>query len=181
MRTITNASQILDCEAELVYEILIDYDDYFEWLTFLSNSRLLAKEKDLAIAEFEVQSPSSKLSVECIHTKNQGVLLRRISGDVPIQQIEWTIQGTGPGKCEVTLQVHSRRELLELFKIRRPRYWRAAAVLEALKSRCLTFSSSFPVTDEAGQKIVEAFESEDGLVLWVLGKKYVIQAVEDDE
>lgn len=181
MRTITSASQTLNCEVELIYEILINYDDYFEWLTFLSNSRLLAKEKDLAIAEFEVQSPGSKLSVECIHTKNQGVLLRRISGEVPIQQIAWTIQGKGPGKCEVALEVQSKREFSDILKFRRPRYWRASAVLEALKSRCVTFSSSFPLTDEAGQKIVEAFESEDGLVLWVLGKKYVIQAVEDDE
>ena len=66
------ATRHLSAEPQLVYEILIDYDNYAEWAPQVVKSKLLAKEGELAIAEFElVRKKAGKVTVEAIHGKNR--------------------------------------------------------------------------------------------------------------
>ena len=93
------------CDAGLVYDVLTDYESYAEWLPMVVASKTLAREGDLAIAEFELSTRhKDKFDFECIHTRNKMVLWRTLDGRLPIAQAEWTISGAG-NACEVTLAV----------------------------------------------------------------------------
>ncbi len=171
------SSTILPCDPSLVYEILTDYDNYFEWLPFVIHSKLLAREGDLAIAEFELLSHRhAKVAVECIHTRNKAVLMRKISGDVPLHEWHWSITPSTDGKTEVLLNITRERNWKELFRKTAP----VEKYLEPLKSRVAMFSSDFRTGEKSGQKVLEVFETDEGLDLWVLGKKYVLRPAPEE-
>ena len=46
------------CDAGLIYDVLTDYESYAEWLPMVVASKTLAREGDLAIAEFELEPPA---------------------------------------------------------------------------------------------------------------------------
>lgn len=176
----TSASAKLKCDAGLVYDVLTDYDSYFEWLPFIGYSKLLAKEGDLAIAEFEVISPRhAKIAFEWIHTRNKSVLGRRISGEVQLHQILWELKRAGEGETEVTVRIDRAREFKELFAGSK-KYPDADKYLSALQSRVAAFTSDFALEDESGRKLIEIFETDDGLDLWIFGKKYLLKPVPDE-
>jgi ribosome-associated toxin RatA of RatAB toxin-antitoxin module len=177
--TITRkASVVLPCEPNLPYEILIDYDSYAEWLPSLSQSKLLAKEGDLAIAQFELAgSGKDKYAVECIHTRNKMVLTRTISGVMPASQYEWKIDIEGKG-CKVTLAIQGKANLRLLLPVYR-RLTNPERCLEALKSQLSAFSADIAVRDEKGEKILELMETEEGMVCWLRGKKYTMKLVSE--
>src|SRR5260370_28820621 len=105
-----SASRRFSAEPQLVYEILIDYDSYSEWAPLIAKSKLLAKEGELAIAEFElVHKKAGKVTVEAIHGKNRLVLTRVISGKVPVFQWQWTIAAADKNECDVTLSIEGNR------------------------------------------------------------------------
>src|SRR4030081_3252932 len=70
------ANVVVKAEPATVYDILTDYDNYLDWFPVTNHSKLMVKEgDDLAIAEFECVKPSgAKLTMECIHTRNEMVL-----------------------------------------------------------------------------------------------------------
>jgi hypothetical protein len=157
-----------------VFKILTDYDSYFEWLPFVTRSRLLANEgTDLAIAEFEVRDPYEKLIVECIHNKNRSVILRKISGDVPFDQFWWTIE-CEEESCEVSLDATPGRSWRDRIH-RRPDYWNAADVLQALQAY-EAFRAGDP-SEQPIQKILELRQSDTGLILWAFGREYRLDPV----
>ncbi len=174
------SSVALPCDSSLPYEILIDYDSYAEWLPSLAQSKLLAKEGDLAIAEFDVGRPGKdKYAVECIHTRNKMVLTRTISGVIPVAQYEWKIEPEGAG-CKITLVVAGKtswRLLLPVYRM----LTNPARCLDALKSQLSAFSPDIAVRDEKGEKILELMETEQGLVCWLRGKKYTMTPVSEGE
>src|SRR3990170_3732168 len=113
---IKRATATLHCDAGLLYEILTDYDNYVEWLPRLSQSKSLATEGDLAIAEFHLANAKiNRFVVECIHTRNKMVLWRTIEGNVPVTQVEWTIEAAGDGQSRVNLAVERRFQWASLF------------------------------------------------------------------
>lgn len=171
-------SATLQGDSSLIYEILIDYDNYFEWLPFVTHSKLLAKEGDLAIAEMELNTHrGAKIAIECVHTKNKSVMSRRISGGVPVHEIVWTLNPSGQGQTEVSLTIEHEADWKRFIpgmvkNVTGDRY------LAALKSRAAVFSSDL-LDDESGKKVLEVFETDDGLDLWILGKKYVLKPAEE--
>jgi len=177
--TITKrSSTLLPCETNLPYEILTDYDSYAEWLPGLSQSKLLAREGDLAIAEFVVgRSGKDRYAVECIHTRNKMVLTRTISGVIPVAQYEWRIEPEGEG-CRVTLVLSGKASWRLWLPVYR-RLTKPAKCLEALKAQLSAFSPDIAVQDENGEKILELTETEQGLVCWLRGKKYMMTPVSE--
>jgi ribosome-associated toxin RatA of RatAB toxin-antitoxin module len=177
--TITRKSSVvLPCDPSLPYEILTDYDSYAEWLPSLSHSKLLAKEGDLAIAEFGVgRSGKDKYAVECIHTRNRMVLTRTISGVIPVAQYEWKIEPDVEG-CRVTLVLSGKANWRLWLPVYR-RLTNPGRCLEALKSQVAAFSPDISIRDEKGEKILELMETEQGLVCWLRGKKYAMTPVSE--
>ncbi len=168
------ASIVFNCEASLPYEILTDYDTYCEWMPYVVKSKLLAKEGDLAIAEFEISRPSNaKFALECIHTRNKMVLTRRISGQLPVSQFEWIIRASGERQCEVTLTLQAPANWHRLVPAYRT-FMNAPKCLAALQAQISGYCHDIAVPGDGGEKIIELAETEQGLVCWVRGKKYFL-------
>lgn len=169
------ASVSLDCGVDLLYDVLTDYDGYAEWLPQVTRSKLLARERDLALAEFEVNLPPKKrFVIECVHTRNKMVLWRSIGEEIPVWQVEWTIAAAGDSKAEVTLVVSSkcqRNSFLPKYR----RFLEPKKCMSALQSQLATFLPELAVADEGGEKIFELIETGDGVVCWIRGKKYVLR------
>lgn len=167
----------LAAEASTIYEILIDYDNYLEWYPLTSHSKLLVQEGDLAIAEFKFdRPPKTEISVECIHTKNEMVLHRRIAGNFPITRVQWNLAPEGSGtkvtvRCEVDLGNWRilYPGMAQQFVLR--------AMIKALAGRVGTFSSDFK--DEGGRKFLEIIQTDDALEIWLMGKRYKLTPMED--
>lgn len=171
----------LACEPSLAYEILIDYDAYSEWFPLIASSRLLAKEGDLAIAEFEMKPPGKgKFVMECIHGKNRLVLTRIISGWHPASQFEWKLETVDSKNCRITLAIEATRNW------RRPeRAYRQLVkpetFLGAIQAQISAFAPEISSTAENGEKIFEIVDTGQGLVCWIQGKKYALIPVPEDK
>jgi ribosome-associated toxin RatA of RatAB toxin-antitoxin module len=168
------ASLDLPCDPALPFDILTDYDAYSEWMPFYSQSKLLAREGDLAIAEFGLRPRGGeKFAVECIHTRNRMVLVRTISGRVPVTQFKWTIGTIAPAQngCQVSLAIDGKagwQRLLPAFRqLVRPR-----ECLKALEKQAASFSPDLKMTDAGGETLFEIAETAQGLICSVRGKKY---------
>lgn len=163
----------------LVYQSLIDYDNWSEWLPSITSSKLLAKEDTLAIVQlgFNLRGEED-LILECIQTSNNSVLARVIEGKVPLQQIRWTIQTAENGASKVTLSVtrHLPRHLVH------PAYWpmmNPSACLAALRSWMASIQPG-PEISPGGENLLELWETDTGLVCWIRGRKYVLTPVDDN-
>jgi ribosome-associated toxin RatA of RatAB toxin-antitoxin module len=165
----------LPCDAALAYEILTDYDHFVEWLPRIGQSKALATEGELAIAEFEFVAPrKERFVVECIHTRNKMVLWRTIEGRVPIRQVEWDIAAAGAAQCQVSLAVSGPFSPNPL----RPgagKFLNPGPCLKALQSQVSSFMPEIAVADESGEQILDLSETEEGVVCWIRGKKYVLK------
>lgn len=172
------SGRVFDCEAALLYEVLTDYDAYAEWAPLIGDSRLLAREGDLAIAELELSRPPwRKVAVECIQTPNRQVLVRHLGGDVPLFQMEWNIHSTGPKTCTGELKL----EFPASFLLSSSRGLASASSwMEAVANRLGAFLPQFSILGERGQPILELHETPDGLVCWFRGEKYTLQHAESE-
>ncbi len=173
----SKAEATLACEPSLVFEILTDYDSWCEWVPAVNKSKLLAKEGDLALAEVEVTRPfADKLDFECIHDKNRSVLLRLISGEIPIAKVEWTIAAAGPKECRVTVVLEGKPNPHWLL----PSYRKllgAANYIGALKGQVAAYGTEVSVAGEGGEVILDLMDTPDGLVLVYRGQKYLLQPI----
>ena len=171
MSFLTKRSSILiPCDPTLVYEILTDYDTYSEWMPSVTRSKLLAKEGDLAIAEFESVAPTKDLFVvEGIHTKNKMVLWRIIRGKIPISEIQWDIEPAEERQTRVALSFEAKTIWSQFL----PNIIKPARYLKALQSHISAFLPDV-LTDEDGEKILEIAETSEGLMCWIRGKKYIL-------
>ena len=170
------ASAELACSAEAIYEILIDYDAYREWMPHIRNSALLAKAGELAIARLDLaDSEEDLISLECIHTTNRGVLCRVIEGEVSLTQIEWELEEAGKDRCRVNLALEGdfalpiggrHRELLD-----------AERMMAGLQSFASAYASELVLDGEAGELVLEIFEGEGGLSCVFNGQKYELKPV----
>jgi hypothetical protein len=157
--------------------MLTDYDTYSEWLPLVSQSKLLAREGDLALAEFEISSPHpDKLVVECIHDKNRSVLARVISGKTPVAKIEWSIAAGGPQQSTVAVTLEGKPDWHWIL----PAYRKllvASHYVQALQGQAAAFSPELTITGGAGETILDLMETGEGMVLVYRGQKYLLQAV----
>lgn len=176
LRLTRQATGILPCDEGLLYEVLTDYDSYSEWMPFVAKSKLLAREGDLAIVEFDVTTPRHhKLLIECIHTKNKMVLGRPIGGGVFVTRIQWDIEPAEQGQSSVKLTIQGGSIWHWVF----PANWKlvnARGCLDALRSYISLVLPDLGVPDKEGEKILELVETDEGLVLWFRGRKYTLKA-----
>ena len=169
------AGASLRCEAGLLYDILTDYDTYVEWMPGISESKALALEGDLAIAEFHLAGgKKDRWVVECIHTRNKMVLWRTIEGKIPITQVEWTIEPGGEASSRVSLAVTRRLEWGGLFSAS-GKFLEPGKCLKALEVQVSSFMPEIAVEGVDGEKILELTETEDGVICIIRGKKYVLK------
>ncbi len=158
------------CDAELVYEILTDYDRYKEWVPFVRESALLAEAGELAIASLDVTKQSEvHVSLECIHTENRGVLCRVVEGEISLKSVEWNLEPAGEQRCRVTFEIEGPA-LLPLGTGRN--FADAEQLLDALLSFAGSYLPELAVEGERGEVVLEIFEGEDGLTCWFNGRQY---------
>lgn len=167
------SSQMFPCDPSLLYEVLTDYDTYAEWMPLVGKSKLLAREGDLGIAEFELlRPPKDMFVVECIHTKNKMVLWRTIRGKVPISEVRWDFEPSGNEQTRITLTIEGKTSLA-WFEPAYRKFMTTSRWLKALQSQISAFLPQ-AVMDEDGEKILEIAETSEGLICWMQGKKYLL-------
>ena len=172
------ANVLVKAEPATVYDILTDYDNYLDWFPVANHSKLLVKEgDDLAIAEFEFDKPSgAKLTMECIHTKNEMVLNRRISGNMPILRLQWNLAPQAGG-TSVTLRTEMDFANWRMIIPGTARTIAHQTLLKALEGRVNAFSSE--LQSEGGRKFLEIIQTKDYLEIWFMGKKYKLTPIDD--
>ena len=167
------SSKLFPGDPGLLYEVLTDYDVYSEWMPLIGRSKLLAKEGDLAIAEFELLLPPKDLFVvECIHTKNKMVLWRTIRGRVPISEVRWDIEPGADNQTRVSLVIEGKMSWARFVRAY-SRFITTSRWMKALQSQISAFLPQADTGDE-GEKILEIAETSEGLVCWMQGKKYLL-------
>jgi ribosome-associated toxin RatA of RatAB toxin-antitoxin module len=170
------AASNLAAEPALIYDILDDYDSYAEWMPLVATSKLLAREGDLAIAEFHLRWPRDyRIVTECVHTRNRMVLARPIEGSIPVYQIQWDIAPAAEGRSQVTLQIvinASSRLLIPGCG----RFWNAKRWLRSLGSYLSLFTPAAALPGVDGERILEVIESEEGVRVWMHGKEYTLKS-----
>lgn len=172
------ATLAVEAEPESVYDILTDYDNYLDWFPHTDHSKLLVKEgDDLAIAEFEFAKPAgSKLTMECIHTRNEMVLHRRISGNMPIERVQWNLAPQGTG-TSVTLRTEMDYKNWRILVPGMAQAFIHKAMIAALVGRVNAYSSE--LASEGGRKFLEIIQTNDYLEIWFMGKKYKLTPIDD--
>jgi len=172
------ANVVLKAEPATVYDILTDYDNYLEWFPFPNHSKLLVKEgDDLAIAEFEFGKPDgAKLTLECIHTKNEMVLNRRISGSMPVMRLQWNLAAQAGG-TSVTLRAEMDLKNWRLLIPGMAQTFGNQPLIKALEGRVNAFSSE--MQSEGGRKFLEVVQTNDYLEIWFMGKKYKLTPMDE--
>lgn len=168
-------SAALPGDAALLYDILTDYDTYSEWLPQIAQSKALATEGDLAIAEFHLRGKKqTRFVVECIHTRNKQVLWRTIEGAVPVAQVEWNLEPAGEGRTQVSLAVTRRFQWSNLFSVA-GKLLAPEAALKRLQAQVAAYLPEIAVAGEDGERILELAETEQGVICWIRGKKYILK------
>jgi ribosome-associated toxin RatA of RatAB toxin-antitoxin module len=168
----SSASADFACGPDILYEILTDYDSYKEWMPDVTESALLAKEGELAIASLDFGSGDSRrVALECIHTTNRGVLSRAIEGETLIKSLDWSIEAAGGG-ARLTLVVEApvQAAISGGGGLPGPK-----EMLEGLRAFASAFSDSGAAPD--AQTVIEIVETEKGLVCWFNGRQYEMKPV----
>jgi ribosome-associated toxin RatA of RatAB toxin-antitoxin module len=174
------SSAVLPCDAALIYEILTDYDHFSEWLPHIRQSKTLATEGDLAIAEFEFTAPrKERFVVECIHTRNQMVLWRAIEGRVPITQVQWEMAAPDAAHCQVSLLVSGLFSFNPL-RAGPGKFLDPGNSLKALWNQAFSFMPEIVIAAGSSDEILDLSETEDGVICRIHGKKYVLKRESGD-
>jgi ribosome-associated toxin RatA of RatAB toxin-antitoxin module len=169
---------VVKADPAALYDILTDYDNYLDWFPGASHSKLLVKEgDDLAIAEFEFERPAgAKLTMECIHTKNEMVLHRKISGDMPVVRVQWNLAKEGGGTAvslRIEMDFSNWRLLIPGAKALLDR----KSILTALENRVNAYASE--MAEGSGRKFMEIIQTNDYLEIWFMGKKYKLTPIDE--
>ena len=172
------ANVVVKAEPATVYQILTDYDDYLDWFPITNHSKLLVKEgDDLAIAEFEFDKHSgARLTLECIHTRNEMVLHRRISGNMPILRVQWNLAPEAGG-TSVTLRTEMDLSNWRILIPGMAQHFVHSALIGRLEERVNAFASEMQT--EGGRKFLEVIQTNDYLEIWFMGKKYKLMPVDE--
>ena len=174
-----SASAVIGCEPSLVYEILIDYDSYSEWMPMVYTSRLLAEEGDLATAELSISlGEGETMAIECIHDRNRMVLSRAIGGSLPVEKMQWDIEPEGSGSCKVSLAMHPE-ERWQTFLPSHRRFLNPEACLAGLRRQTTLFDGDQSVSGPNGEIVLQIRETAEGLVALYQGKHYKLTPVEE--
>jgi len=169
---------LVKADPAVLYEILTDYDNYLDWFPGANHSKLLVKEgDDLAIAEFEFDRPAgAKLTMECIHTRNEMVLHRKISGNMPVVRVQWNLAKEG-AETAVSLRLEMDFSNWRLLIPGAKALLDRKSILNALESRVNAYASE--MTAGGGRKFMEIIQTNDYLEIWFMGKKYKLTPIDE--
>ncbi len=169
------ASSEFPCAVELLFDILIDYDNYKEWLPLVRDSTLLAKEGDIAVVRLHPAIPHiESLSLECVQTPNRSVFCRVIDGEAGIVSLRWELAPLAVARCRVSLAVEKERRFPSA---RQPGFLEPGNTLSALWAYAGAYLPEIQWPGESGDKVLEIFESEHGLSCWFNGRQYEMRPV----
>jgi ribosome-associated toxin RatA of RatAB toxin-antitoxin module len=172
------ANVVVKAEPATVYDILTDYDNYMDWFPVTNHSKLMVKEgDDLAIAEFEFEKPAgAKVTMECIHTRNEMVLNRRISGNMPVLRLQWNLAPQAGG-TSVSLRTEMDFTNWRMLVPGTSKIFSHRILLAALEGRVNTYSSE--LQSDGGRKFLEIVQTNDFLEIWFMGKKYKLTPIDE--
>ena len=169
------ASGTIPCDASLAWEILSDYPAWTEWFPLATKSAQLARETNFALVDLELAPfPGRKISVECLHAPHSKVLMKSLMGQDPEFVLDWTIAPAGDGQSRVTVKcswVFTAANFWASAGAVNPRRW-----LNALAAQAASFAGDFEKGPSDPATLLEIYETDDGLVCWYRGKKYVMKA-----
>lgn len=172
------ANVVVKAEPATVYDILTDYDNYMDWFPVTNHSKLMVKEgDDLAIAEFEFEKPAgAKMTMECIHTRNEMVLNRRISGNMPVLRLQWNLAPQAGG-TSVSLRTEMDFTNWRMLVPGTARVFSHHVLLKSLEERVNTYASE--MQSDGGRKFLEIVQTNDFLEIWFMGKKYKLTPIDE--
>jgi ribosome-associated toxin RatA of RatAB toxin-antitoxin module len=166
------STHVLPGDTALIYEILTDYDHLAEWLPEIVNSRLLAREGDLALAELELgDSEKTRFAMECIHSPEQMVIWRPVEKKIPVTEFQWSLKPVDNGHCSVSLEL-DRPLSLGGFTAGGSGLMEPDQCLDALKNQVSIFLPDAALHEPGSETILEIVETATGLVCLLRGKKY---------
>lgn len=170
-----------------VFELLADYDGYGKWAPGLSKSKLLARENDLALAEFSQASNGGVFVVECIHERPSFILHRKISGNSSVAKCEWNLSALSPAACSIELSIQSDSGWRNMLPARRrladPDLWlsglRAHAEAGVAGRRSATAGAAARADrEELGEPILRIVETTVGLEAEYRGRRYEMRPLD---
>ncbi len=172
------ANVVVKAEPATVYDILTDYDNYMDWFPVTNHSKLMVKEgDDLAIAEFEFEKPAgAKITMECIHTRNEMVLNRRISGNMPVLRLQWNLAPQAGGTA-VSLRTEMDFTNWRMLVPGTAKVFGHHVLLKALEERVNAYASE--MQSDGGRKFLEIVQTNDFLEIWFMGKKYKLTPIDE--
>ncbi len=176
LRTV-KASARIEGTREDLFAIITDYGRYATWLPGIEHAGLLAREGDVAIAEFRAPRWSHRtFNIELVHSPEGSVIFRQIDSlGRPDVEGSWKLGETEPGVGAATvlveLEMRVETPLLGRMSRRRPRSATCAG-LDALGSRRRHVASAMPAAAARKQKVLEVIRETDGLKVWYLGESY---------
>lgn len=174
------ASATIDRAAGDVFDLLVDYGAYSQWAPMVSRSKLLAREGELALAEFSMAGRVDSFAVECIHERPHFVLHRRISGRASIAKCEWSLAACGPNACRVDLSIQPGPEWGNFILPGRRRMIDAGCWMEALVKHSAGVAVGLPGPGhEKEEPILRIFETASGgLEACYLGRAYEMRPID---
>ncbi|MCP4661761.1 MAG: SRPBCC family protein [bacterium] len=170
----------LDASRDLLFTILTDYDRYREWLPGIEQSRVLAREGDIVVAEFKASHYGPEMvALEFIHSPPASIAYSQVEHyGKPDIAGRWELsdpdEGTGVGvKAAIRLST-------PLFKFRSRRLMRASLeeALAALAKRSAALATGeVAEAPAARRKVLEVLRRPQGLEIWYLGESYMLSQV----
>ncbi|HWC95869.1 MAG TPA: SRPBCC family protein [Candidatus Sulfopaludibacter sp.] len=166
-------------DAALLYEVLTDYARLPEWLPQVTAAKLLAREGDLVLAELELAGgEATRVSMECIHSKDKEVSWLPVEEEIPITGIQWGLEPAAGGQCSVSLRVERPVSVARFSSA-----WRSlmepAECLEALKNHVEIFLPDGILAQSGCERVLEIVETDQGMICWLRGRKYKMVPVTD--
>ena len=168
------ASTYVKAPRSLVYSVLRSYDLYRTWAPDIVESRLFAREGDMAVAEL-VCPPytKEKFLLELIETPESAISFRRIDRDRLELSGGWRLEEADKG-ASVVVRADLKLES-GFYRIFAGGAMRSllARTLQALKERCLKVAAARERGSAAdGELILDLVRDGDGLVVRISDHVY---------
>lgn len=173
------ATRNLDASRDLLFAILADYDRYREWLPGIEQSRVLASEGDIVVAEFKAPDYSQELvALEFIHSPPASITFSQVEHyGKPDIAGRWELSEPDV-ETGVIVKVAIRLNT-PVVKLRSRRLMRTSLgeTLAALAKRSAELAAGEIAEAPTRRKILEVLRRPQGLEIWYRGESYLLSQV----
>jgi len=171
------ATRRLDASRDLLFAVLTDYDRYREWLPGIEQSRVLAREGDIVVAEFKATHYGpERVALEFIHSPPVSIRYSQVEHyGKPDIAGRWELNDPAEGSG-VAVKAAIRLNT-PLFTFRSRRLMRASLgeALAALAKRSTELAAGeVAEAPTERRKILEVLRRPEGLEIWYLGESYML-------